>query len=101
MVAPIGSGGGARNKFFEAMACRLPIITTPQGMGGIKIDNYKHAIVCEYDEIIKNTLDLLKDKKKREEMGKQANLLIKEKYSYEKSAQGLNQIYQEITNEKK
>lgn len=101
LVAPIGSGGGARNKFFEAMACRLPIITTPQGMGGIKIDNFKHAIVCEYDEIIKNTLDLLKDKKKREEMGKQANLLIKEKYSYEKSAQGLNQIYHEITNEKK
>ena len=101
LVAPIGSGGGSRNKFFEAMACHLPIITTPQGMGGIKIDNFKHAIVCEYDEIVKHTIDLLKNKSKREEMGKQANLLIKQKYSYEKSAQGLNQIYQEITNEKK
>ncbi|MFA5750339.1 MAG: glycosyltransferase, partial [Candidatus Shapirobacteria bacterium] len=31
LVAPMGSGGGTRNKFLEAMACRLPIITTPEG----------------------------------------------------------------------
>lgn len=101
LVAPMGSGGGSRNKFFEAMACRLPIITTPQGMGGIRIENFKHAIVCEYDDVVKNTVDLLKNTKKREEMGRQANLLVKNNYSYEKSAQGLNQIYREITNEKK
>lgn len=101
LVAPIGSGGGSRNKFFEAMACRLPIITTPQGMGGIKIDNFKHAIVCDYDEIAKYTIELLNNKSQREEIGKQTNLLIKNNYSYEKSAQGLNQIYQEITNVKK
>lgn len=101
LVAPIGSGGGSRNKFFEAMACRLPIITTHQGMGGIKIDNFKHAIVCDYDEIAKYTIELLNNKSQREEIGKQTNLLIKNNYSYEKSAQGLNQIYQEITNVKK
>jgi glycosyltransferase involved in cell wall biosynthesis len=101
LVAPIGSGGGSRNKFFEAMACRLPIITTPQGMGGIKIENFKHAIVCQYDKITQHTIKLLKDQKKRNDIGKQANLLIKNNYSYEKSAQGLNQIYHEITNAKK
>jgi glycosyltransferase involved in cell wall biosynthesis len=70
-------------------------------MGGIKIENYKHAIVCDYKDVVKHTLDLLKNKSKREEMGRQANLLVKNNYSYEKSAQGLNQIYREITNEKK
>lgn len=97
LVAPIGSGGGSRNKFFEAMACQLPIITTPEGMGGIKIENYKESIVCKPSELLKNTLDLLKDKKRREAIGKAANKLIKNNYSYEKSAQGLNQIYHEIT----
>lgn len=98
LLAPMGSGGGTRNKFLEAMACGLPIVTTPEGMGGIKIDNFKHAVVCSMDEIVNHTIDLLKNSKKRMEMGKQANLLIKSKYSYEKSVEGLNKIYESITN---
>lgn len=97
LVAPMGSGGGSRNKFLEAMACRLPIITTPEGMGGIRIDNYKQSIICEYDDVAKNAIDLLKDDKKRTQMGEEANKLISEKYSYQNSVKGLNQIYQEIT----
>jgi glycosyltransferase involved in cell wall biosynthesis len=97
LVAPIGSGGGSRNKFFEAMACQLPIVTTPEGMGGIKIKNFSEAIICPEKDIIKHTFDLLKNKEKRTNMGKKANELIKNKYSYEKSAQGLNNIYKKIT----
>jgi len=99
-VAPMGSGGGTRNKFLEAMACRLPIITTPEGMGGIKIKNFKHSIVCDYDQVASNTIDLLRNDKKRITMGDEANKLIRSKYSYQNSVNGLNQIYQEITNEK-
>ena len=100
LIAPMGSGGGTRNKFLEAMACRLPIVTTPEGMGGIKIENFKHSIVCSYKEIAKHTIDLLKDDKKRIAMGNEANKLISQKYSYQGSVNGLNQIYQEITNKK-
>ena len=100
LIAPMGSGGGTRNKFLEAMACRLPIVTTPEGMGGIKIENFKHSIVCSYQEIAKHTIDLLKDDKKRIVMGNEANKLISQKYSYQGSVNGLNQIYQEITNKK-
>jgi glycosyltransferase involved in cell wall biosynthesis len=100
LVAPMGSGGGTRNKFLEAMACRLPIVTTPEGMGGIKIENFKHSIVCDYNQIATNTIDLLKNDKKRITMGDEANKLISSKYSYQSSVNGLNQIYQEITNKK-
>jgi len=100
LVAPMGSGGGTRNKFLEAMACRLPIITTPEGMGGIKIENFKQSIVCNYNKIASNTIDLLKDDKKRTIMGEEANKLISSKYSYQNSVNGLNQIYQEIINKK-
>lgn len=82
------------------MACRLPIITTPEGMGGIKIDNFKQSIICDYDQIATNTINLLKDDKKRNTMGDEANKLIRDKYSYQNSVKGLNQIYQEITNKK-
>jgi len=98
LLAPMGSGGGSRNKFLEAMACRLPIITTPEGMGGIKIENFKQSIICKYDEVAKNTIDLLKNNKKRTTMGEEANKLISSKYSYQNSVKGLNQIYKKITN---
>ncbi len=101
LAAPMGSGGGTRNKFLEAMACRLPIITTPEGMGGIKIENYKQSIICKYNQIASNTIKLLKDKNKRVYMGNEANKLIKSKYSYENSVNDLNQIYQEITDKNK
>jgi len=97
LIAPMGSGGGTRNKFLEAMACKLPIVTTPEGMGGIKIENFKQSIVCEYKDIAKYTIDLLKDDKKRTTMGIEANKLISNKYSYQSSVNGLNQIYKEIT----
>ncbi len=97
LLAPMGSGGGTRNKFLEAMACGLPIVTTPEGMGGISIKNFKQAIVSPMDKIVEHTIDLIKNKKKRDEIGKQANLLIKNSYSYEKSVEGLNKIYESIT----
>jgi len=97
LVAPMGSGGGSRNKFLEAMACRLPIITTPEGMGGIRIENFKQSIICDYNDIAKNTINLLRDNKKRITMGEEANKLISGKYSYQNSVKGLNQIYKEIT----
>jgi len=97
LVAPMGSGGGSRNKFLEAMACRLPIITTPEGMGGIRIENFKQSIICDYNDIAKNTINLLRDNKKRITMGEEANKLISGKYSYQNSVIGLNQIYKEIT----
>ena len=96
LLAPMGSGGGTRNKFLEAMACRLPIVTTPEGMGGIKIENFKHAIVCPYKQTAKHSIDLLKNKSKRIAIGLAANTLIKNHYSYEKSVEGLNQIYEQI-----
>jgi polysaccharide biosynthesis protein PslH len=97
LVAPMGSGGGSRNKFLEAMACRLPIITTPEGMGGIKIENFKHSVICNYKDIAANTIELLKNDNKRIDMGNEANKLISGKYSYQNSVKGLNQIYKEIT----
>ncbi|MDD2483082.1 MAG: glycosyltransferase family 4 protein [Candidatus Shapirobacteria bacterium] len=97
LVAPMGSGGGSRNKFLEAMACRLPIITTPEGMGGIKIENFKQSIICDYKDVAGNTINLLKNDKKRITMGEEANKLISGKYSYQNSVKGLNQIYKEIT----
>ena len=99
LLAPMGSGGGTRNKFLEGMTFGLPIVTTSEGgMGSINIKNYKHAIVCQNNEVLQNVFQLLSDKKYRQDMGQAAKELIKKSYSFESCVEGLNQIYEEITN---
>jgi len=50
LVAPVRSGGGSRTKFFEAMACGLPIITTPSGIEGIEAKNNQQVIIVKEQE---------------------------------------------------
>ncbi len=98
LLAPMGSGGGTRNKFLEGMTFGLPVITNPEGgMGNIKIKNYYHAIVCPKKEILKNVYRLFDDTKYRRQMGDAARKLIQSNYSFESSVQKLNQIYEAIT----
>jgi len=97
LVAPMGSGGGTRNKFLEALACGMPIVTTPEGMGGIKIKNHVHSVVCPLSDIAQETIRLLRDRPKMLAMGTAARRLIRQKFTYEKSVEDLNSIYENIT----
>lgn len=98
LLAPIKSGGGSRTKFFEAMASRLPIVTTRQGMEGINIKNNLHAIVCPYSRLIDKSISLLKNRQLQDTIGKNASILVKKEYSWAKSARKLNKIYKQIIN---
>lgn len=94
LLAPMGSGGGTRNKFLEGMTFGLPVITNPEGgMGNIKIKNYHHAIVCPKKEILKNVYKLFDNKKYRLSMSQAARELIVNNYSFDQSVKKLNQIY--------
>lgn len=97
LLAPMGSGGGTRNKFLEGMTFGLPVITTPEGgMGSIQIENYKHAIVTPAPKILKNVYKLIDDAGYRHRMGTAARTLIKNHYSFDKCVQDLNHIYDQI-----
>lgn len=98
LLAPMGSGGGTRNKFLEGMTFGLPVITTSEGgMGNIEIENYKHAVVCNSKQIIPNIFKIIDDKEYRDKIGKNAKELIEKKYSFASSVDNLNKIYDQIT----
>ncbi len=98
LAAPIRSGGGSRTKFFEAMACGLPIITTPSGIEGIDAENNHQVVVIkDFDQLADKTVELLKNKKKLKRIGQGGRNLIEDKYSWEESAKKLLKIYREIT----
>jgi len=98
LLAPMGSGGGTRNKFLEGMTFGLPVVTNPEGgMGNIKIENFKHSVVSPNQDIIKNVFKLIDNKKYRLEMGKNARKLIKDNYAFDSSVDKLNDIYAQIS----
>jgi len=102
MVAPMGSGGGSRTKFFEAMACGLPIATTPEGIEGIDAKWGKDVFVNKnFEQLARTAVRLLTDKKFRTKAGESARRLIKEKYSWQLSASKLYSIYQQVANGQK
>jgi len=98
LVAPIRSGGGSRTKFFEAMACGLPVITTPSGIEGIEAENNQHVVVVkDFDQLAKKTVDLMKDEEELKRIGRNGQELIRSKYSWKDSAGKLLKIYQDIS----
>jgi len=98
LLAPMASGGGTRNKFLEGMTFGLPVITTPEGgMGNIEIKNYRHAIVCPGNQIVKNVFKLITHTQYRNRIGQNARKLIKDRYSFDHCVDDLNKIYEQIT----
>jgi glycosyltransferase involved in cell wall biosynthesis len=98
MVAPMRSGGGSRTKFFEAMACGLPIVTTPEGIEGIDAKKGEQVVLANsFSKLAEQTVHLLKNKNLRNKIGRGGRELVKEKYSWRESADKLLTIYQKVS----
>ena len=84
LVSPILSGSGIRIKILEAMALGIPCITTQRGAQGINHSQSKCIVVVESDaEIVQESIHLARDKKFREEIGKNARDYIRKNHNIE------------------
>ena len=69
-IAPMQSGSGMQNKIIEAMACKVPVVTTSIGLGDIRAKNEKNIIIADDpNTYAKKIIDLLLDKPKRIKLG--------------------------------
>ena len=50
MVAPLRYGAGVKGKIGQAFEYFLPVVTTPIGAEGMKLENHKNAIIAENKE---------------------------------------------------
>jgi len=79
----------------EAMACRLPVVITDR-VGIYKdVEEYKAGIVTDYDvdHIAEGLIKLLDNKELRESMGERGRQLAKEKFSWDKIASEMINLY--------
>lgn len=102
LVAPMKSGGGSRTKFFEAMASGLPIVTTPEGAEGIEAQEGEEIFISDdLQDLAEKSIRLLRNRDLAAKIAEKAKKLVKEKYSWEKSAQKLDKAYQEVASGKR
>lgn len=60
LVAPITTGGGARTKILEAMACGMPVVSTGAGLENIDAEPGRHVLTAETNnEFVETTSRLI------------------------------------------
>jgi len=96
LVTPIRGPGGTRLKVLEAMASGLPVISTPVGVAGLGISEGKEALVSSnMDELSEMVVDLLKNKEKREKIGKEGKEFVRLNFDWSGIVTKLNKVYDE------
>lgn len=99
LVAPIKGPGGTRLKILEAMASALPVVTTSVGAEGLGVKNGNEAIIVDdLDELSLSAAKVLKDKHLAKRLGLYGRKFVQSNYLWEKSADILDRIYEEVIN---
>lgn len=100
LLAPIYGPGGTRYKILEAMANGIPVVTTPFGIEGLGITNGRESLICtESADLAQKTIEVLTNLKLYQQLAIQANMLVRQNYSWQKIGQLLDQLYEEVAHE--
>lgn len=94
-VIPLRIARGLQNKVLEAMATGNAVIATSNATDGIICHNKKDIIIeNDKDKFAKEVISLLKDKYRREEIGRNAVENIRQNYSWEENLKGFDDLLQ-------
>jgi glycosyltransferase involved in cell wall biosynthesis len=96
VVAPLRMGSGTKLKILEAMSMGKPVVATSIGAEGIgAVDGREMLIRDDPRQFAEAVADCLNDPALAGRLGGNARLLIRNNFSWEKSAGQLNRAYQE------
>lgn len=94
-IVPLRSGGGTRLKILEAMAARVPIVTTSLGAEGIDIDDGEHALIRNSPSDFISGIELiLGDPELAARLGSAARRRAEDRYSWQAAGTTLRQAVQ-------
>lgn len=96
-VAPIVYNAGIQNKILEAMACGMPVVTTPAAVAGLDARPGEHLLAAAgVSELAEATLCLLDSPEKREAMSAAALAFVREHHNWSNIAGRLAVIYDSL-----
>jgi glycosyltransferase involved in cell wall biosynthesis len=83
-IVPLRIGGGTRLKIFEAIAAKLPVVSTSVGAEGLPLEEGAHIRIADTPELFaQRCLELLADRAQRREMVDRAWELVSSRFSWE------------------
>ena len=96
-VTPITYGAGIQNKVLEAMACGLPVVSSPQAVSALGVNPGQDLIVANGSEEFANAVvALLEDSALRSKLGKAGRLYVEKQHCWVKIAAQLEEVYHEV-----
>jgi glycosyltransferase involved in cell wall biosynthesis len=92
-VSPMRMGTGIKNKILEALAMSKAVVSTSKGCAGLEVTSEQNIIIRDRPEdFAKAVIELLRDEKRREFLGRNGRKLVEERYSWKTSGQLLESI---------
>ncbi len=95
LLYPIARGSGMKVKVLEALACGIPVVTTPEGAEGIAASD---GVVVETEDaaLALAAVELLRDHEARQERGRAAHELFQKRYAPEVATAPLVDLYRRM-----
>jgi glycosyltransferase involved in cell wall biosynthesis len=82
-LSPIRLGGGTRLKILEAMALRVPVVTTTKGVEGIDARHDEHLLIADTPrDFAQAVLRVLQNPELRQWLGDNGYRFVSEKYDW-------------------
>jgi glycosyltransferase involved in cell wall biosynthesis len=92
-IVPLRIGGGTRLKIYEAMAARIPVVSTSIGAEGLPVSDEENIVLADDPrQFAEACVNLLADSDKRRRLAAQAWELITSGYSWKQAAQCFERI---------
>jgi len=92
-IVPLRIGGGTRLKIYEAMAARIPVVSTSIGAEGLPVSDRKNiALADDPRQFAEACLDLLADSDKRRRQAADAWDLVRSQHSWRQAAECFERI---------
>ncbi len=89
-IVPLQSGSGVRIKIIEALMQHSAIVTTSVGCEGIALTHNRHALIADDERsFAKACVSLLRDHPLRATLREEGAAFLRSEYSWERSAEGL------------
>ena len=95
-VCPLQYGAGLKNKVLEALAMGIPVVASPLSVDGINVRDGESAIVAPIERFADETARLLRDQSLRERLSLKGRELIEAEYTWERTADSYERLYNEI-----
>lgn len=99
-IAPMQIGTGLQNKLLEAMAMRVPCITSKLANNALKAINGEQIIECEQEDDYLNAIELLlNNQEKSNTLANNAYQFVINNYDWKSSVNELVEIYKKLNDE--